>query len=78
MLPYQRLGGFAPQISLLVIATYTMRIMHFTSVKVTWRLLDNSSFPLASIDTGVGRIFLSTPRLVRKVAILHVSTDMSK
>ena len=40
MLPYQRLGGEAPKIPLLVIATYVMRSMHFASVKVTWRQLD--------------------------------------
>ena len=40
VLLYQRLGGKAPKNPLLVIATYIMRIMHFTSVKVTWRLLD--------------------------------------
>ena len=41
-------GGFAPQIPFLVIATYTSCIpCTLTSVKVTWRLLDNLSFPLA-------------------------------
>ena len=41
--------GFAPQAPLIVIATYLMRSMHFTSVKVTWRQLDELSFPLAGI-----------------------------
>ena len=50
VLPYQRLRGFAPQTPLLVTTTNFMRFMHFTSVKVTWRLLDNSSFPLASLS----------------------------
>ena len=54
MLPYQRLGGEAR-----VIATYIMRIMHFTSVKITWKLLDNSSFPPASIDTAARSGFVN-------------------
>ena len=43
----------------LVIAAYIMRIMHFTSVKVTWRPLNNSSFPLASIDTVARSTFVN-------------------
>ena len=42
-------GGIRPPDPLLVIAAYIMRIMHFTSVKVTWRLFANSSFPLDNI-----------------------------
>ena len=36
-----------------------MRIIHFTSVKVTWKLLDNSSFRLASIDTVARSTFVT-------------------
>ena len=39
MLPYQRLGGFAPQTPLFGMATDVVRTMHFPEVKVTWRQL---------------------------------------
>ena len=39
VLPYQRLGGFAPQTPLFGIATDVVHTMHITSVKITWRQL---------------------------------------
>ena len=55
--PAQSPFGEAPQTQLLVIATYIIRIMHFTSVKVIWRLLDELKL-FSSLNTVARSTFI--------------------
>ena len=50
-------GGRSPPDALFVIATYIIRIMHFTSAKVIWRLLDELKL-FSSISTVARSTFI--------------------
>ena len=50
-------GGLRPPDPLLAIETYILRIVHFTSVKVIWRLLDELKL-FSSINTVARSTFI--------------------